>query len=214
MKKILFIFICLFSFPVISLAACDTTILNNYRKLATNVNITYEITGTDKPTFTITMTNLHQNMILYDGTKVYNSNYFPNGIFTFKTTTSGRYDYTIYVKSCGEVGKKNVTLPTYNAYYKDELCKGLENYSICQRWSGYSATRAKFESDIKKIKNQQTKVVEEEKEEEKEEQRWFEKFTGIFVKYWWAIIIIMLLIMGVYYTIRAKNKKNEFNFKV
>ncbi len=212
MKKILFIFICLFSFPIISFADCDKTILGNYRKLATNVNVTYEITGT--PEFVITMTNLHKNMIVYDGNKIYTSANFPNGVFSYKTTKSGRYNYTIYVKSCGEIGNKSITLPSYNAYYKDELCKGLENYSICQRWSGYTATRTKFESDIKKIKNQQNLDRKEEEPTTKLEKRWYEQITGIFVKYWWAIIILMLLIIGIYYTIRAKNKKNEFNFKV
>ena len=211
MKKILFIFACLFAFPIVSKAAysCD-----EYNKLASNVNIIYEITYAQNgtPIFVVTMTNLKDGMIVFDGKKMYNK--FANETFVQNLTTSGNYNYKIYVKNCGLVGGNNITLPTYNAYYKDELCKGLEGYSICQRWSGYTANRQKFESDIKKLKEQKKQVTEEQKSEEKEEKRWFEMFAGIFVQFWWLITIIMIVFIGIYYSIRAKEKKKEFNFKV
>lgn len=211
MKKILFVFACLFIFPIVSSAAysCD-----EYSKLASNVNIIYEITydANGTPKFIVTMTNLKDGMIIFDGKTTYNK--FSNETFVQNLTTSGNYNYKIYVKNCGLVGENNVTLPTYNAYYKDELCKGLEGYSICQRWSGYTANRQKFESDINKLKNQKKQTTEEQKVEEEQEKRWFEKLTGIFVNFWWLIIIIMVVIIGIYYSLRAKEKKKEFNFKV
>ena len=46
-----------------------------------------------------------------------------------------------------------VTLPSYNPYYKDELCKGLENYTLCRRWAKVDLTYDEFKKQMKDYYN-------------------------------------------------------------
>lgn len=219
MKKILVLFICLFSFPIISNAvSCTSSELSEATAFSSNVNIVYliEMNG-DSPTFSITLSNLTDDMAVIDKTtgKLHKGFKTTGSSLNIKTTSSGKYSFDIYSLKCkSKVATKAVTLPKYNPYYKDERCKGLEEYALCQRWSGYSGNKATFENDIKKILGQEK--VEEEVEEVKvvKENKWYVNLTEILVNYWWAIVIIMILIIGIYYVIRSKRKKNEYNFKV
>ena len=218
MRKILFLIICLVSFPYIcNAASCSNEEIGKISGFSSNVNIVYLVNMKNNvPEFSITITNLTSDMALIDKntSKLYKD--FKNGDrFTITTKTSGKYAFDIYSLKCKvKTGTKSVTLPKYNPYYKDELCKGLEEYTQCQRWSGYTANRATFENDIKKLKEVQNK--EEMKEETKivVKKSLYKKVEDIILNYWWAISIVLILLIGLFYIIRNKRKKNEYNFKV
>lgn len=218
MKKIILLIICLISFPcVCNAAACSNTEIGQISGFSSNVNIVYLVNMKNNvPEFSITITNLTSDMALIDKTtsKLYKD--FKNGgSLNIKTTTSGKYAFDIYSLKCKiKTGTKSITLPKYNPYYNDEKCKGLEDYSLCQRWSGYSANRTTFENDIKKI--QEAKSKGEEKEETKVviKKSWYSNFEDIILNYWWAFVIILIILIGLFYVIRNNRKKNEYNFKV
>lgn len=220
MKKSFIFIVCLFIFPIVTNAAssCNTATMSNISSLANNVNIVYEVDSSSKvPVFTITLSNLTSDMIVFDKNlgKTYKGFANTGSEISIKTKTSGSYSFAIYSKQCKEqVATKSVSLPTYNIYYGDKLCDGLDDCDVCQKWYGSNSDRKTFELGIQECKKKQSVVVEDEEEPIAQVQPWYEKIGNVFLKYWWAIIILMIIIIGIYYAIRAKQKKNEYNFKV
>ena len=220
MKKSFIFIVCLFIFPIVTNAAssCNTATMSNISSLANNVNIVYEVDSSSKvPVFTITLSNLTSDMIVFDKNlgKTYKGFANTGSEISIKTKTGGSYSFVIYSKQCKEqVATKSVSLPTYNIYYGDKLCDGLDDCDVCQKWYGSNSDRKTFELGIQECKKKQSVVVEDEEEPIAQVQPWYEKIGNVFLKYWWAIIILMIIIIGIYYAIRAKQKKNEYNFKV
>lgn len=218
MKKILLFLVCLFIFPLVSYAdSCESE--TYISELTNNVNITYSITlNGNTPVYTIFITNLTSDMLLYDGVKgkTYKGFTSKNNKLVVRTTTNGKYSFDIFSLRCkSNIRTISVDLPKYNKYYKDSRCKGFENYPLCQRWSEYQANDKTFENDINTLINnskKQNKTVEETKTKEKE--KWYKLLSGMFVKYWWAFLIIAVALMGLFYVIRAQHKKKEYNFKL
>ena len=206
MKKIIFIMICLFAFPMISKAIdvdyCTKDEASEVRALASNVSINYDVVlKDDKPIYTIYITK--------KGFSKTGSEY------SFTTEQGGSYYIDIYSYKCkSKLISKVLALPIYNAYYKDPLCEGLDAYKQCQRWSGYTATREKFESDIKKIKDDIKQKEEYQKKLEKKELSWYEKIVRLFIKFWWVIVLVIALVSFVVYIIRKQQKKKEYDFKL
>ena len=216
MKKIIFILICLFAFPLSSFAVSKC---NDTFQFAYNVNTNYLINTTgENASFTILITNLTSDMILIDKqtSKVYNKFNATGSSLSINTTRSGSYSFEIYSKICKESMRKiSVTLPTYNKYFSDERCKGYESYPLCQRWSGYSGDEKKFQSDLDKIKEAEKNKKDDSAEQvEKTKEKWYEVISEVLITYWWALLLIITAIMGLVYVIRSRRKKNEFDFKL
>lgn len=219
MKRLGIFIICLFLFPLVTNAAtCDSTAVSNISSLANNVNIVYEVdTSKNTPVFTITLSNLTADMIVFDqnASKTYKGFSNTGSELSIKANTGGSYSFIIYSKQCKEqIATKSVSLPTYNTYYGDKLCDGLEQCEVCQKWYGSNKDRKTFEQGIQECKKKKNVVVEEEEKKVVQDKTWYESLSDIFLKFWWAIIILMIVIIGIYYAIRAKQKKNEYNFKV
>ncbi len=220
MKKLCVFMACLFIFPLITNAAssCNAQTMSNISSLANNVNIVYEVdTSSKTPIFTITLTNLTSDMIVFDrnASKTYKGFANTGSEMSVRTKMSGSYSFIIYSKQCKEqVATKSVSLPTYNVYYGDKLCDGLDQCDACQKWYGSNSDRKKFEQSVQECKRKQNAVIEAEEKPVKQAQAWYESIAKIFLDFWWAIIILMIVIIGIYYAIRAKQKKNEYNFKV
>ena len=41
-----------------------------------------------------------------------------------------------------------IQLPTYNKYYKDPVCVGVENYTLCNKWSTHNMSYEKFTQNV------------------------------------------------------------------
>lgn len=219
MKRLGIFLVCLFVFPLVANAAtCNSTNMSNISSLANNVNIVYEVDTSKKtPVFTITLSNLTADMIVFDrnAAKTYKGFANTGSELSIKTNTSGSYSFIIYSKQCKEqVATKSVSLPTYNVFYGDKLCDGLDTCDVCQKWYGSNKDRKTFEQGIQECKRKNNIVVEEEEKPVTQNKAWYESLADIFLKFWWAIIILMIVVIGIYYAIRAKQKKNEYNFKV
>jgi len=206
---------------MISNAAYDCSSLRSY---IGNVNISYEYKMiNNKPQFTITLTNLTNNLMVYDevSREFYCnvkkcSKKFSGNELKIVTNKTGFYKFSFYNLNCGQesLGSKSVNLPVYNPFYKDKLCKGLESYKQCQRWSGYSANRKKFENDIKQIKEDIAKRNQIKEEPKKEDKTWYKIFLEVLLDYWWLFVIILSIIIALCYFIIAQRKKKEYNFDV
>ena len=223
MKKILMFLICLVAFPITTFAinTCTDEQYMNEIELLNNVDVSYTVQiANNVPTYTITFKNLTNNIIIVDDRKFYTSK---TGAYTFKTNTGGAIRYNLYSKACKVLSGSNpfpnsyinINLPTYNKYSVREECKEFKDNYICQKWSNYSADENSFKNEIKKLQDYKNRVKKEEVEENTHvKKKWFEVVREVISKFWWAFIILIFIIIGIYYMIKSKEKKNSFDFRV
>lgn len=225
MKKILFLLICLFTFPLITYAA-DTKCTKDYeseiKSRARNVNVVYQLEGikNNVASFRITVTNLTNDMVVFDNyskqSKTYSSKDYSNGILVIKNAQSGTHSLKIYSKTCAttlsSLTVKTISLPKYNPYYNDKSCEGLEQYSLCQKWSGYSKSKKEFENEIKNLKETKNTANDDSKDNNTKEEK--VSLYKLLIEYWYILLLALIIAICVYYLIASNSKKKEFNFKV
>lgn len=221
MKKIVF---AILFFLVMMLPSCvkaDSLCTYNYQSLmkkkASNVMPSYTYTeNNDKVTFDITLTNMQPDLYLvvvvnsktnqaknyyYSGsTEMVLKGYNPGDKIKFQIRTNNSICDTSVLST------KYVNLPYYNKYYKDSLCEGKENYSVCYKWNQENMTQEEFEKRVKELYNEQPK----EEKETTNEPNVFDKIYSFLHDFYIYILVgiglIMLLVMYL------KHKKNDVGF--
>ncbi len=213
MKKIIFVFL-LFMFMPSMKAACDYQTLADLKKVANNVSFTYDYKiKNDDATFKIRIANLFSNIYIQDS--ISNRTYRNEGSsdIVTKSYDSGltlRFDIYASKGDCRDslLTSKYVKLPYYNKYYSDAVCKGVSNYSLCERWSQVNLDYSTF---YQSVLNYKKRVSEEQvtKEEEKSETI-FDSLADFWVKYYYVFLplIIIICIVVIVRTI----KKDTFGF--
>lgn len=212
MKKIV-IFLLFVLFPLnVEAYYCDYEDYNNMQKKALNVNIMtdYEIID-DNATFTVTIYNLDESHYIIDTKNSKTYNY--NGTDSLKIiiTNPGVYSFEVYSTDnyCDDtyLYKLFAEIPTYNKYYKDDLCKGIESYKYCQRWFSSKITYEEFKRGVNEYKNS---FKEEKIEEEIPYKSIYEYILEFYLDYWYIIlpIVIVIGISGIVIKLRQENKFN------
>lgn len=211
MKKIIFMFVLLFA-PLIVKAECSTDEVIRLKSLASKISITYDYTEkNDYISFSATFHNVHKDLKLIDVTnKEYSSNEEFSDVKIDNLNFSGTYYVNIVSKlqNCKNelMLKKYYTIPYYNSYSSDELCKGNETKTVCQKWTNTSSiTYEQFKKALEEKKDTDTKTSEDDQKSTKPS-----IITELFVKYYYilfgGIIVISLTLIIVI------NKKNSFDF--
>ena len=185
MKKIIFMFVLLFA-PLIVKAECSTDEVIRLKSLASKISITYDYTEKNGYiSFSATFHNVHKDLKLID---VNNKEYSSNEEFS-------------------DVKIDNLNFSgTYYPYSSDELCKGNETKTVCQKWTNTSSiTYEQFKKALEEKKGTDTKTSEDDQKSTKPS-----IITELFVKYYYilfgGIIVISLTLIIVI------NKKNSFDF--
>lgn len=220
MKKI--IKICLFIIsillPIRVLGACTTDDKLRYSTLASNITTSYDyVENTDSVTFSITIHNVHKELLIKDNVnnKTYSSNNNSLNNFTITNLKDGtNYSFGVYAKAsdCSYrlFNTLYINLPKYNKYYKDSLCEGLDNFSLCQRWGEngnitYDTFKTKVEeykkkdviNDVEEIKKDETSTL-------------IEQIGNFWAKYYLYITLgILITLLPI---IIIVNKKNSYDF--
>lgn len=156
MKKIIYILLLLIliNFPITVFAReiCEFSEKARIQKIASNVTTSYvyrEVKGVDKGYnivyFDVYISNV-QDSIRIINTKT-GERYYPNSNkeIIIKYQTAGSYlKYRILgnVTGCFEDNILDiyVTLPNFNKYYTDAICKKIPNYKLCNKWTNTSKT--------------------------------------------------------------------------
>jgi len=225
MKKILFLVACFFIFPLTSKAydfysdtSCPESTVDAYKKAFDNINVSYSFVGYNtnnkKSYYDLKVTNIHPNVTIS----------INNVKRTGVTETGYRVNYTdnlvvLYIanyRGCSIYAlNKDIKLPKYNPFYNREECKGITSEEVCRKWSNSAAKNEKeFKELIEAAKKKQVKNNPVSNTKVKRVKKWYTYISDIFVKYWWAVILVIVFIIGIFYSIRLKNKKNEYNFKL
>ena len=213
MKKVsifLTIFIC-FCLSINKVnASCSYTRTANLKKIASNVNITYTYTiVNNEALFDIRIANLTDDIYVYD---IYNDKkYTTRGEIVLRSFKDGM-KYRFLIRSnddnCKDesLSTRYVTLPKYNIYYGDPVCKGIEDYSLCQKWGTFNvANHDDYVGQINKYKASLSKN--KNLNEDEKELTIVEKIVNFFLKYYIIVLISVIIIcLGLMYYLSEKDK--------
>lgn len=211
MKKLLLLFILLIV-PTIEVHGyyCDYQDVARYKKIASNINYSYEyeeIGG--NVVFHVTLVNLDSSLYLVDS-KGNNYNYTSNELVV--DASSGE-NLIFYVYPTDEfctdkyIYSIRIQLPTYNKYYNDPICVGIENYTLCNKWSTHNLSYEKFTQNIieyKKSLEEKPIAVEE------EEKGIIDYIIEFLINYYYIVLIVALVPTIVIVRIRSK-QDNIYN---
>lgn len=201
-KVILFVFSLLMVMPNTIYAICDYNEKSELQSLAGNLNFTYNYIESGEGInsnvkFSITIANMNQKLYVVDQTNVRVYNYNGSELVIDNYNPGSTIQFIVYgnTENCMGVELMNnyITLPSYNRFYKDSVCKGVSNYKLCNRW-----TRVDFTYDEFKRKVQQYKAQLNVKEEPviSEEVGLVEKIMIFLSKYSLYIFGMIIVICG------------------
>lgn len=160
MRKIIFVFILLLLIPITKVegAVCSYNEIARLKKIASNVTISYDyIENNSSVVFNVTLNNLNDELYFVDQSNYQRYNYTEEEltISNYRSGQTIRYVFYATDPDCTDTPlyTARVILPTYNQYYKDEVCNGVENYSLCQKWSSHNLTYTNFVQKVNEYKN-------------------------------------------------------------
>ncbi|MDD3187513.1 MAG: hypothetical protein PHD02_03460 [Bacilli bacterium] len=213
MKKLLIFFLILIiPMTVHASPYCDYNEYNEILKKAGNVNIMVDYKELeDSAVFTITLYNIQADEYIVNnetGNKYYYAD-TNNGIISFNNITEPKiYKFTIYstLNQCDDSALATLyaTVPTYNKYYKNKLCEGIEDYKLCQRWSTIDLTYEEFKSQIDSYKA--SKIEEADKDDTYKSI--FDYMLDFYLKYYYYLLpsIIVISIISIFIIKKRENK--------
>lgn len=209
MKKIFLLFILMLLIPVTKVEGlyCTFNEIANLKKLAANVNYYYEYIEKDNNvSFNVTLVNLNKDFYFIDSTNNKEYTYQKNEIKISGYKSGQTIKYTFYPVNifCQDepLYTIRIVLPTYNKYYTDEICKGVENYSLCQKWSTHNLTYEQFVAKVKEYK-EKTNNNEEEKEDATKSNL-TNYIIDFLVNYYYIIILVVLSLVFMIYIIKKR----------
>lgn len=216
-KMFFLVFIALIFFiPLNVSASCNYSEVVRLKKIANNLTTSYNyVTSENSVVFNIIISNLHQDIYLYD---VYSDKdyYYDNSseinIGGFNPGVTARFLVKSNFGNCkGEtISTTYVNLPNYNSYWNDPLCEGISEFSLCQKWTTSAInTYAAFKSEV--IAYKLSLITDE---TEVEDEQYSESILSIVLQYilqyyYLFLIAIILICLIVIYRLR---KKDTFGF--
>lgn len=189
---------------------CDYKDVAKYKKIASNINYSYEYEEiNDDVVFHVTLVNLNESLYLKDSnnnTYNYTSNQIvvdaksgENLIFYVYPTDSYCEDKFIYTL--------RIKLPTYNKFYKDPICSGIENYSLCDKWSTHNLSYEKF---IQNVTSYKENLKKEDIIEKEETNSLFYYLIKFLTKYYYLFLIAIIIFCSTIIYFRSKGN-NIYN---
>lgn len=183
-----------------------------YQDMSKNIAYTYDAKDVKgKSVFTLTFSNVPSSLILRNART--GKKYYPKKneivITGLEANLSYRYDtFAIDGQGCENIAlyTLNIVLPHFNKYHDDELCNGIENYELCQKWANVNYSYEEWKIKIKEYKDS---LIPKEEEPTAKEKRLslIEKIIDIYADIYYIIfpIIIIICIIWIY----VYNKKRE-----
>lgn len=152
-------------------ASCTNQEKENFKKIENNYKITYEYQSSTKK-YTVTFVREDKSKYEYI---IYTKDDLKCKDIDDKTSKCTNFSpgkYTIGIegktKTCNDELKTiDLNLPEYNKYYNDPLCKGIEEFVLCQETYDKEIDYETFKSRVETYKK--TKIKEEENKNDDEE---------------------------------------------
>jgi len=189
-------------------ALCDDSEYIRLSKLAQNIKTAY-VYNSKKDNFTITITNLKKDLrieYLNDSKK-----YITDKEINIYNSYSGTHTFMIYANSgsCANelMTTKYIKLPFLNPYADDDMCKGIENYVYCQKWSNVNDNKELYYKKIFEYRKELENKKEKKEIVQNNENAVFKFIREKYVEYYHIILpsAISILCLAIY----IKNKKES-----
>ncbi len=210
MKKILLLILLCIPYTKVNAFYCTYQQQARLKGLATNINISYDFDEKSK-TFTFNLINLNKEIYFIDTTNDKTYTYTKNEIELkgYKSGQKVKFEFYSNVEFCDKVLYTYiVTLPTYNPYYKDKVCNGVENYNLCQKWTSHNLSKSAFKEKVNEYKKSLEKSQEEIQEKKEENQISFlDNLIKFLLNYYYVFLILIFTIFIVISIIN--NKKSN-----
>ena len=184
------------------------------KNIANNVMISYDyVEDNNKVVFSLTFTNLNKEIKLIDATiekeekeYLYSSNEIVlNGFESGKTY---KFQFWAVDENCMDAAllTKYINIPTYNPFYKDDVCKNLETYSLCHKWNNHGLSYEQF----LKIVTEYKKPIIIPPKNDIVNKYWYDNILNFILEYYYVFLvgIILTCSLSIYYL----NKKDSFKF--
>ena len=167
-----------------------------FQKMAKNITTTYDyIEENGTVAFTVTLSNVPNDFVIQHlaSDQEYRTE---NGEIVFNNMAAGTsYRFDVYTsdEACflERLYSIYVNLPSYNPYYNDPICEGIENYKFCNKWQQVNLTYDEF---VKEVNRYKASLKQPEKKEEVK--GFFEKIIDFCMKYPYIVIPIFILLIG------------------
>ena len=207
MKRIITILVLILLVPTVKVKAlsCSYSELDKLKKIASNVNISNDCIEQDNNvTFTVTLNNLNEEIYFVDMTDYQTYNY-ENEELTISGYRSGqtvRYVFYATDSRCQQEAlyTARVSFPSYNRYYQDQVCEGIENFSLCQKWSSQNLSYESFLNKVNEYKNSLNVDDNVEPTPVINETSWIQLIVDFLLDYYIIIVIILALgLVGLYF---------------
>jgi len=215
MKKILFLIILMHCFianaSALSYGGCDYSVISRLKSLVTNVNTTYDYRNENGIIyFDLTITNITPEMYFYNNYTRKNYTYSDtnNGEITiYGLMNSGTLKFYSNVSECNGInlGTKYYKFPTYNQYHTSELCKDIQNYSLCQKWADVNYSRSEFQEKVEEYKKSKENI--EEEIEVQYSKSLLDIILEFYINYYYIVLGLIILVCGTIIIVKSRNNK-------
>ena len=212
MRKIIVVFILLLLIPITKVegAVCSYSEIARLKKIASNVTVSYDyIENNSSVVFNVTLNNLNDELYFVDQSNYQRYNYTEEEltISNYRSGQTIRYVFYATDPDCDDTPlyTARVILPTYNQYYKDEVCNGIENYSLCQKWSSHNLTYTNFVQKVNEYKNSLNSPTIPVEPSMPVEVSITQLIVDFLLDYYIYIVIILLLALIGFLSIRKKD---------
>lgn len=135
-KKILLTIISFIAFTSKTYAECTNEEVNAFKKISNEYKVTYEM-NTESKLYNLTFYDPAPDKYTFviNGATDGDFSIHDNNNYQYLGLSPGEYTVTIegVTNTCKDVLKTiNLILPKYNKYTEDPLCKGIEEFVLCQ----------------------------------------------------------------------------------
>ncbi len=215
--KLFALFLLWILFPSNISAYCDIFENNDERVMLGNLAANVIFSSIDKEvgndlSFNIRVNNLHEKIIVKDRKRdvelayskdtreIILTDYEPGQTVTFDI-------YPLNSKCVNDrevILTRYVNLPFYNKYYKDSLCEGISNFTLCQKWNNVNMSREEFQ---RRIEEYRKSLIPEEEEPENFFRTIRSLFDFVIENYPYILIAIIVVGSGIIINERRKEFK-------
>lgn len=181
-----------------------------FQTLANNITTSYiPIEENGNVSFQIVLSNINEGLIIKD---IKNNVTYPYSgseliIYNLSPNTSYRFDVYTNDLFCKRelLYSHYVNTPPYNPYYQDEVCKGMENNELCQKWTNMTLPYEEFKKRVEAAKQITTKPIEE--TPKKDVKGIYDYILDFYLNYYY--IVLPAFIVGGVFIIYRYNKKHD-----
>lgn len=194
-------------------ASCTQEEIDNFKKIEDQYKVTYEF-DIESKTYTLTFKNPNPTKYGYALMTEQDVNYekIDENIQKIKNIESGEYEILVYgtIENCmGEIKKINLKLPKYNKYYNDPMCKGIEEFVLCQPTYDKDIERDTFESRINTYKKSKETKEPTNKNDINEENKIIKYIEENILQISTIIIFIIMLTITLVTTVKSIRKSRR-----